>query len=136
MIAGRHIPRYPAPPVLVALRNVEAPAGALVVDVRNFRIYRDRIAIWRPLQLRNGSSVSFRIFALLLAALPRGVLPHGDLIEALWGDDPEGGPGHAVGYVAAKLSGESGQLFRAATGLRVISDFRKNYILRYVPPRP
>jgi DNA-binding response OmpR family regulator len=73
------------------------PRRHLRLDDRLY-IYPAARAMARGPLVRGCSQMALRIFLVLLAH-PGAVVARGDLIDAVWGDDPGGGPDNAVNAI-------------------------------------
>jgi hypothetical protein len=110
-------------------------ADAIVIDWRRARIYRGGGLVFR-LGARawpHGPNATFRILALLLVAgATRGFASHDELFEAIWGDDPDGGPSCPRTYVARAISSPEGLAFRRALELAIYAERGRGYVVRGV----
>lgn len=88
------------PQIILARGRIAAPTGSILVDFHNGCFVKDGvIAPNRPV----GVTVRFRVIALLLSVPYK--ISYDDLAEALWGDDPDGGPSKAPdNYVSVVLN--------------------------------
>lgn len=112
--------------ILVAIGDGGRPRDAVVIDWLDRRIWvGGRLAIKAgPSKFRDGASMPFVAVALVLCAIPFGAIGYADLVEALWGDDPEGGPFAPVNSIRAMLAAKpAAQLFRHL-GIRLRANYR------------
>jgi hypothetical protein len=91
------------PQIILALGPVKAPADAIVIDYLNSTFRRGtecrRLHSNRPDVL----PIGFRAIACLIVASP-GCVSHDDILQAVYGDDPNGGPIWAVSSMTSVIS--------------------------------
>lgn len=86
---------------------------ALVVDHAAQRFGRAGIVLVQT------GSVQFRFLAAMVAAASRGLIAWDDLVEAMWGDDPEGGPEDPRLYIRVMRSRTA--RYQRALGLTIVN---------------
>lgn len=117
------------PTIILAQRCVPAPLGAVVIDYKHGRFWRDGICLSRTAY--NRATTGFRIASVLIASGP-GHVDSRRVFDAIWGDDIDGGPADAIAYSWVCLAKYRKVL--DALGLHIKGDYKGGFEVREVSP--
>lgn len=120
------------PQIILALGRVKAPAEAIVIDYLNS-------TFWRGFECRRLHSVrpdvipvGFRAISCLVVASPASI-SHDDMLQAVYGDDPKGGPLWALSSMTSVINSRRNLL--AWLGARVSSQSGFGHRLEFLKPQ-
>ena len=120
------------PQIILALGRVKAPPDAIVIDYLNS-------TFWRGVECRRLHSVrpdvmpiGFRVIACLIVASP-GCVSHSDMLQAVYGDDPSGGPIWATSSMSSVIN--SRRVILTWLGARVSSQRGYGHRLEFLEPQ-
>ena len=120
------------PQVILALGRVKAPADAIVIDYLNSTFWRGfecrRLHSVRP----DVQPIGFRAIACLIVASPASI-SHDDMLHAVYGDDPKGGPLWALSSMTSVINSRRNLL--AWLGARVSSQSGFGHRLEFLEPQ-
>lgn len=123
-----------APRIILSAGPQSEQSDTIVIDVRTSLLWRG--AESRPHYSRSHPltrRTTFRIFSALLLSAPR-LLPHEDLYDFVWGDDPDGGPEDPRLSVATHIGRPSGIDLMNWLGGSVVSRFGHGYFWEFGRP--